>query len=67
MYAYEIAEDAPYMFPLSPCKCASPTQGLAFLHHKNILNVRKVEFARAYRYLVIIVAVGSIKLIWGNK
>jgi hypothetical protein len=50
VYAYEIAEDAPYMFPLSPFKCASPTQGLAFLHHKNVLNVRKVEFARAYRY-----------------
>lgn len=49
VYAYEIGEDAPYLFPLSPYKCASPTQGLAFLHHKNVLNVRKVEFARAYR------------------
>jgi hypothetical protein len=52
VYAYEVGEDAPYLFPLSPVKCASPTQGLAFLHHKNVLNVRKVEFARAYRYSV---------------
>ncbi len=49
VFAYEVGEDAPYLFPLSPFKCGSPTQGLAFLHHKNVLNVRKVEFARAYR------------------
>ena len=27
----------------------SPCQGLAFIQHKNALNVREVEFARGYR------------------
>merc|ERR1712127_588977 len=37
------------MFPLAAYKCSSPCQGLAFIQHKNALNVRDVEFARAYR------------------
>ena len=37
------------MFPLSPYKTNIPAQGLAFIPHKNCLNVREVEFARAYR------------------
>lgn len=37
------------MFLLSPYKCSSPCQGLAFIQHKNALNVRDVEFARGYR------------------
>ena len=49
IYGYEIAEDAPHMFPLSPYKHNSPAQGLAFIAHKNALNVREVEFARGYR------------------
>ena len=49
VYGYEIAEDSPHMFPLSPYKTNVPAQGLAFIPHKNCLNVREVEFARAYR------------------
>ena len=49
IYGYEIAEDAPHMFPLSPYKTNAPSQGLAFIAHKNALNVREVEFARGYR------------------
>lgn len=37
------------MFMLSPFKCPTPSQGLAFIPHKNSLNVRDVEFARGYR------------------
>jgi len=49
VYGFEIAEDAPFMHLLSPFKCPNPTQGLGFIIHKNALNVREVEFARAYR------------------
>ena len=49
VYGYEIAEDSPHMFPLSPYKTNVPSQGLAFIPHKNCLNVKEVEFARAYR------------------
>ena len=49
IYGYEIAEDSPHMFPLSPFKTNAPSQGLAFIPHKNALNVRDVEFARVYR------------------
>jgi len=49
IYGYEIAEDAPHMFLLSPYKCSTASQGLAFTPHKNALNVREVEFARGYR------------------
>ena len=49
IYGFEIAEDAPHMFPLSPYKTNAPSQGLAFIAHKNALNVREVEFARGYR------------------
>jgi len=47
--AYEIAEDEPHMFPLSPYKAPNPSQGFGFLPHKNAMDVRQVEFARAYR------------------
>jgi len=40
------------MFPLSSFKCSTPSQGLAFIPHKNAMNVRDVEFARAYRLTV---------------
>ena len=49
VYGYEVAEDSPHMFPLSPYKTNVPSQGLAFIPHKNSLNVKEVEFARAYR------------------
>ena len=49
IYGYEIAEDSPHMFPLSPHKTNIPAQGLAFVQHKNTLNVREIEFARGYR------------------
>jgi coronin-7 len=52
VYGYEIAEDSPHMFPLSSFKCSTPSQGLAFIPHKNAMNVRDVEFARAYRLTV---------------
>jgi len=52
VYGYEIAEDSPHMFLLSPFKCSIPSQGLAFIPHKNALNVRDVEFARGYRLSV---------------
>jgi len=52
VYGYEIAEDSPHMFLLSPFKCSTPSQGLAFIPHKNALNVRDVEFARGYRLTV---------------
>merc|ERR1719318_2059733 len=52
VYGYEIAEDSPHMFLLSPFKCSTPSQGLAFIPHKNAMNVRDVEFARGYRLTV---------------
>ena len=52
VYGYEIAEDSPHMFILSPFKCSTPSQGLAFIPHKNAMNVRDVEFARGYRLTV---------------
>ncbi|XP_059078882.1 coronin-B-like isoform X3 [Tigriopus californicus] len=45
---FEVATDAPHLFPLSPYKPAGLHQGFAFLP-KNVCNVRDVEFARAYR------------------
>jgi len=47
--AYEVAEDAPHLFELSPFKAPNPSQGYGFLPHKNVMNVKDVEFARAYR------------------
>ena len=46
---FEVAEDFPHLFPLSPYRSGSGLhQGLSFLP-KNILNVKEVEFARAFR------------------
>ena len=45
---FEVASDAPHLFPLSPYKAAGLHQAISFLH-KNVCNVRDVEFARAYR------------------
>jgi len=47
--AFEIAEDAPHMFQLSAYKAPNPSQGYGFLPHKNALDIKGVEFARAYR------------------
>eukprot|EP00095_Tigriopus_kingsejongensis_P005020 maker-scaffold139_size317827-snap-gene-2.28 protein:Tk05020 transcript:maker-scaffold139_size317827-snap-gene-2.28-mRNA-1 annotation:"coronin-7 isoform x3" len=45
---FEVATDAPHLFPLSSYKPSGLHQGFAFLP-KNVCNVREVEFARAYR------------------
>jgi len=49
LLTYEVALDAPYLFPLSPFKCPSLTQGFGFLGKKSAMNVRDIEFAKAYR------------------
>jgi len=49
LFAYEVALDPPHMFPLSPFKASNSSQGFGFLRNKNALNVREIEFARAYR------------------
>ena len=40
--------DAPHLFALSPYRPSGLHQGLAFLP-KNVVDVKNVEFARAYR------------------
>ena len=40
--------DPPHLFPLSPYRPNNLHQGFAFLH-KNVCDVRQVEFARAFR------------------
>ncbi|XP_037087762.1 coronin-7-like [Pollicipes pollicipes] len=47
---YEVAEDYPHLFPLTPYKTPSCHQGVAFLP-KSVCDVRKVEFARCVRLL----------------
>lgn len=46
--AYEVAEDYPHLFPLSDYKADGLHQALSFLP-KTEVDVRKVEFARAFR------------------
>ena len=48
-----MAEDHPHLFPLSPHKSSTGGQGFAFLRNKSAMNVREIEFARAYRYLIL--------------
>ncbi|XP_075733806.1 coronin-7 isoform X3 [Rhipicephalus microplus] len=49
IFAFEVALDAPYLFPLSHYKCTSgPHQAVAFLP-KLACSVADVEFARALR------------------
>ena len=45
---FEVSEDAPFLYPLSPYRPTGLHQGLAFLP-KNVIDVKNVEFARAYR------------------
>jgi len=45
---FEVSLDAPHLFALSPYRPSGLHQGLAFLP-KNVVDVRNVEFARAYR------------------
>jgi len=45
---YEVSLDAPHLFALSPYRPSGLHQGLAFLP-KNVVDVKNVEFARAYR------------------
>lgn len=49
IFAFEVALDAPYLFPLSHYKCTGgPHQAVAFLP-KVTCSVADVEFARAFR------------------
>ncbi|XP_056010098.1 coronin-7-like isoform X2 [Ostrea edulis] len=48
LYAYEVATEEPYLFPLATTKFSSPSQGFAFLP-KYLCDVKEVEFAKAYR------------------
>ena len=49
VHTYEIAMDPPHLFPLSPYKSSNGSQGFGFLRNKSAMNVREIEFARAYR------------------
>ena len=49
----QVAEDHPHLFPLSPHKSSSGGQGFAFLRNKSAMNVREIEFARAYRCWIV--------------
>jgi len=48
VFTYEVADESPYLFELSPYRPSGLHQGLAFLP-KNVCSVRDVEFAKAYR------------------
>ena len=47
-YTFEVVEDTPYFYPLSPYKATSLHQALAFLP-KIACDVKGVEFAKGYR------------------
>lgn len=48
MYAYEVATEEPYLFPLATTKFPTASQAFSFLP-KYLCNVKEVEFAKAYR------------------
>ena len=48
MPTFEVSLESPHLFPLSPYRPNGLHQGFAFLP-KNVLDVKNVEFARAYR------------------
>lgn len=48
IFAFEVALDTPYLYPLSHYKCSGPHQAVAFLP-KLACNVGEVEFAKAFR------------------
>ena len=48
MLAYEVADEAPYFFPLSSYSPGSIHQALAFLPKRGV-DVQNVEFAKALR------------------
>lgn len=48
MYAYEVATEEPYLFPLATTKFLTASQAFSFLP-KYLCNVKEVEFAKAYR------------------
>jgi len=47
--AYEVGVDHPHLHPLSPYNAPGLTQGYGWITNKSAMNVREVEFARAYR------------------
>jgi len=49
MLAYEVATDHPHLHALSPYAAPGLTQGYGWIHNKSKMNVRDIEFARAYR------------------
>lgn len=48
MYAYEVAAEEPYLFPLATTKFPTASQAFSFLP-KYLCDVKEVEFAKAYR------------------
>ncbi|XP_022327050.2 coronin-7-like [Crassostrea virginica] len=48
MYAYEVAAEDPYLFPLATTKFPTASQAFSFLP-KYLCDVKEVEFAKAYR------------------
>lgn len=48
IFAFEVALDAPFLYPLSHYKCSGPHQAVSFLP-KLACNVGEVEFAKAFR------------------
>ena len=48
MTTFEVSLEAPHLFPLSPYRPKDLHVGMSFLP-KNILDVKNVEFARAFR------------------
>lgn len=49
VFAYEVAADHPHLHPLSPYQAPNLSQGFGWIANKSAMNVREVEFARAYR------------------
>lgn len=48
IFAFEVASESPYFFPLSHYKCSGPHQAVSFLP-KMACNIGEVEFAKAFR------------------
>ncbi|CAG0916716.1 unnamed protein product [Notodromas monacha] len=48
IHTYEVINEDPYLYPLSPHRSSTPHHGLTLLP-KRVVDVKKVEFARALR------------------
>ena len=49
LHTYEIGTDSPHLFVLSSYKSSNGSQAFGFLRNKSAMNVRDIEFARAFR------------------